>query len=516
MLSVRSIIPALLLLACCAPASRAQQNSLGMPHVFGDHMVLQSGQPVPVWGWAAPGASIKVAFAGQSKQTSANSADGAWKIELDPLDISAQPQDLTITITGAGTATFHDVLVGQVWLCSGQSNMQKPLGLWRGQPVPTINYQQELAAANYPLIRLMNIEIAEPDTPARDIKTTTGDHPDYPWKGWVPTTPGSLDEIKFSAACYYFGRKLYQELRTPIGLIEATAGGTHIEAWTPPSGFAADPALADLAKAAETPRVQYQGTRISTLYFGMIHPIVPYALKGVLWYQGESNVYNQDGAIYASKMAALINSWRADWSRSLPFYYVQLPPLLYSVTRPQFVHSPDVEPIFWEAQSAVLTLPDTGMIVTTDIGDSANIHPPHKKEVGERLALWALAENYGYKKIDPSGPLFHSMEIKGNEAVLHFDHIGGGLISSDGKALDWFVIAGTDGYFAPATARIQGDTVVVSSPEVPGPRNVRFAWSEAANPNFFNKDGLPASPFRTDNPFSLGNNSWVPVHYGHE
>jgi sialate O-acetylesterase len=246
--------------------------------------------------------------------------------------------------------------------------MQKPLGTWRGQPITTLNYEQELAAANYPLIRLMNIEIAEPESPATDVDTEKRPNQDYPWAGWVATTPTSLDEIKFSAACFYFGRKLYQELKVPIGLIEATAGGTHIEAWTPPAGFAADPELAEFAKAAETPKVQFQGTRISTLYNGMIHPLVPYALQGVLWYQGESNVYNEDGAIYANKMAALIDSWRADWGRNFSFYFVQLPPLLYSVTRSNYVHSPDVLPIFWEAQTAILGLPNTGMIVTTDIG----------------------------------------------------------------------------------------------------------------------------------------------------
>jgi sialate O-acetylesterase len=472
-----------------------------MPHVFGDHMVLQAGQQVPIWGWAKPGESIRVTFAAQEKSTTATN-DGAWKVMLDPLTVSTQPA--TLTVSGTESATFHDVLVGEVWLCSGQSNMQKPLGTWRGQPITTVNYEQELAAANYPLIRLMNIEIAEPETPARDVDTTPRPKRDYPWEGWVPTTPTSLDEIKFSAACYYFGRKLFQELNVPIGLIEATAGGTHIEAWTPPAGFAADAALADFAKAAKTPEVQFQGTRIGTLYNGMIHPLIPYALRGVLWYQGESNVYNEDGAIYANKMAALINSWRADWGLEFSFYFVQLPPLLYSVTRSNYVHSPDVEPMFWEAQTEALRLPNTGMIVTTDIGDSTNIHPPRKKEVGERLALWALAKDYGRKEIEPSGPVYSSMNIKHGKAVLEFDHVGRGLTTNDGQPLNWFTIAGPEGRFVAAHATIHGKTVIVSSPHVREPSAVRFAWSEAASPNFFNKNGLPAVPFRTDNPFRRG------------
>ena len=496
------ILPvAFLLLALNPGAVTAQQiDRLGMPHVFGDHMVLQSGQRIPIWGWASPGESITVRFAGETKRTTAAPGDGAWRVELDPLKTSALPRDLIVS--GEETIAFHDVLVGEVWLCSGQSNMQKPLGTWRGQPIPTVNYEQELAAANYPLIRLMNIKIYEPDSPARDIDTTQRPNQDYPWAGWVPTTPASLDEVKFSAACYYFGGKIYNELQVPIGLIEASAGGTHIEAWTPPSGFAAEPALADFLQASRTPKTQYQGTRISTLYYGVIHPIVPYAMRGVLWYQGESNVYNEDGAIYTAKMAALIDSWRAAWGHNFSFYFVQLPPLLYSVTRSSYVHSPEVEPVFWEAQTAVLKLPNTGMVVTTDLGDPTNIHPPRKKEVGERLALWALAKDYRRAGIDPSSPMFRSMHVDRGEAILQFDHTGGGLTSIDGQPLTWFSIAGPDKKFVPADARINGNKVIVSSPQVPNPTVVRFAWSEAATPNLFNREGLPAVPFRTDNPFT--------------
>ena len=482
-----------------------------VPHVFGDHMVLQAGMPVAVWGWAAPGEVITVRFAGQEKRATAGEAEpapgarsvsptaglGRWQVELDPLKVSAEPADLSVS--GNDSMTFKDVLVGEVWLCSGQSNMQKPVGTWRGQPVPTIDYEKELAAANYPSIRLMNEEISNAPTPAPDVDI----HPrsmDYPWKGWVPCTPASLDEVKFSAVGYYFARKLSHELNVPIGMIEASAGGTHIEGWTPASGFGADPALADFVQAARTPNVKFHGTTICTLYNGMIHPIVPFALRGVLWYQGESNLIEKDGGIYANKQAALINSWRAAWGRELPFYFVQLPPLLYSA-RESLRDVPDALPIFREAQAAALALPHTGMVVTTDVGDLKNIHPPHKKEVGERLALWALADDYG-KKIEPSGPIYRrgSIEREGYKAVLHFTHVDGGLVSQDGKPLDWFTTAGADGRFYPAKAEISGDAIVITSPQVAEPKTVQFAWDERATPNFFNKAGLPAVPFRTDGP----------------
>jgi sialate O-acetylesterase len=483
------------LLSCLSPAV-----AMTVPHVFGDHMVLQEGMPVPVWGWGEPGEKITVTFAGQSKEATASADTGRWEVRLDPLKVSAEPAEMSIA--GSETVVFKDVLVGEVWLCSGQSNMQKPVGTWRGQPTTTIDGAKEIAAANYPQIRLMNEEIANAQAPADDISTATRPKQDYPWKGWVVCSPSSLDEVKFSAVGYFFARELFEQLHVPIGMIEATAGGTQIEAWTPAAGLDSDPALADFAKAALTPKVKFHGTTITTLYNGMIAPIVPFSIRGVLWYQGESNLLERDGAIYANKQAALIQSWRQAWGQELPFYFVQLPPLLYSA-RFKPVEYPDAEPIFREAQAAALSLPETGMVVTTDIGDLKNMHPPHKKEVGERLARWALAGQYG-KKIEPSGPIYRpgSIEHEGYKAVLHFTHVGRGLVSNDGKPLDWFFTAGSDGKFYPAKAEISGDAIVITSPQVPEPKVVRFAWDEKATPNFFNKDGLPAAPFRTDDPLA--------------
>ncbi len=459
-------------------------------------MVLQTGPAVPIWGWAQPGEAITVAFAGQKKTATAGS-DGAWKVLLEPLAVSEKPADLTITGPGTESLAFHDVLVGEVWLCSGQSNMQKPVGTWRGQPVTVLNAQQEIAAADYPLIRLMNVEIANEDKPQRDFNITAHPKQDYPWEGWVVCTPQSLDQIKFSAVGYFFAQKLFTTLHVPIGMIEATAGGTHVEGWMPPNGFT-DPALADFAKAAQTPKAKFEGTVTTALYNGMIAPMVPYALRGILWYQGESNLIKND-RLYAPKIKGLITGWRANWGHELPFYYVQLPDLYYS-KRKNPGHNPVDEAFFREQQGAALTLPRTGVAVTTDVSDPTNMHPPNKKPVGERLALLALAHVYDHKDVEPSGPMYKpgSIEHEGSKAVVHYTHVGKGLVSKDGAPLTGFTAAGADGIFYPADAAISGDAVVITSSQVKKPKEVRFDWDEAADSNLFNKDGLPAAPFRTD------------------
>ena len=390
--------------------------------------------------------------------------------------------------------------MGEVWLCSGQSNMEKPLGEQRGQK-PTVNDEQELRESSYPQIRLLRVPRGRNAREnARDFQGA-----------WAVCGPESLEAIKFSAAGYFFGRKIHKELKAPVGMIDASFGGSPIEPWITPDGFASVPALAAWAKAAQAPPAAvdvYQGAQVThlepcTMYRGMIAPLVPFALRGVLWYQGESNVYSGDTEIYADKMTALIRGWRGAWGRELPFYYVQVAPLYYHVTRSDKVVSPEAEPRLWEAQASCQRLPHTGMVVTTDlVDDLTDIHPRNKKDVGERLALWALAKDYGRADVEPSGPVFRSMVIDGDKAVLHFDHLGGGLVCKGSRGLNWFVIGGPDGELFPAAAAIEGDTVVVTSPRVPKPAVVRFGWDEAAQPNFYNKAGLPAMPFRTDSPFA--------------
>ncbi|MBW8880379.1 MAG: sialate O-acetylesterase, partial [Asticcacaulis sp.] len=364
-----------------------------LPHIFSDHLVLQAGTAMPVWGWADPGEHVVVRIAGQTRRATATS-DGRWQVELVPIERAATPVDMTIK-GKANTVTIADVLVGEVWLASGQSNMEKPLGEQPGQK-PTFNYEAELQAADHPDIRLFKVKKARGPIPADDVDGA-----------WMRCDPQSLDKSKFSAAAYYFGRKLNAELKTPVGLIDSTWGGTRIEPWTPPSGFAAAPSLKAFTDASPAgPKVE--GTNPSTLYNGMVAPLVPFALKGVIWYQGESNIIdNDDGAGYADKMTALVGGWRTEFKRDLSFYYVQVAPHLYHVVRPATVVSPEATPRLWEAQTAALRLPKTGMIVTTDLVDDLfDIHPRDKKTVGERLANLALSNDYGRAGLATSGPMY--------------------------------------------------------------------------------------------------------------
>jgi len=453
----------------------AGASALTIPHVFGDHMVVQAGMPVPVWGWANPGEQIVVQFAGQERETAAAPGDGRWEVRLDPLTPSAEGR--TLRISGSQAVEFYDVLVGEVWLASGQSNMAKSFGPATHQK-PIVNYQEELRQAGHPLIRLFQADPVRSAQPARDYPVKRKPSARATLSGWAVCSPSSVDDLKFSAVAYFFGRKLNQELNVPVGLINVSVGGTQIEPWTPGPG--------------------------GVLYNGMIAPVAGFGLRGIIWYQGESNVYTCDGDAYFPKMKALIEGWRSAWQRVLPFYYVQVAPLLYHATRMHLIASPEEVPLLWEAQTAAFRLPHTGMVVTTDlVEDLFDLHPPQKRPVGDRLAGWALRNEYGRDELEVLGPLFQRMEIKGNQAILHFDHVGGGLVVKGSQPLTWFTIAGADGHFAPGEAKIVGDTVIVSSPKVPAPTVVRFAWDEAARPNFFNRAGLPAVPFRTNNPLAM-------------
>lgn len=472
-------------------AALAQEaaQALKLPSVISDHMVLQAGQPAPIWGWAKAGEVVTIRFAGQTQRATA-AANGRWQVVLNPLTVSKQPAELTVS--ASQTIVVSDVLVGEVWLGSGQSNMDKPLGEKSGQ-LPTFNAAEEIAKADFPEIRLFKVGRARAATPAEDVVGK-----------WVRTTPASIDAVKFSAAAYFFGRKIHQELGVPVGMLDSSFGGTRIEPWTPRAAFEGQPALVRFAEEVRTSPAKPPEMQLATLYNGMVAPLAPYAMKGVIWYQGESNIIEYtDGIIYADKMTALVEGWRKDFKQNFSFYYVQVAPHLYHVARPATNVSPEEAPRLWEAQTASMRLPKTGMIVTTDlVDDLMDIHPRNKKDVGERLARWALAKDYGKSDVVVSGPIFRSMRVAGGKARLSFDYLGGGLVAKDDKPLTWFVVAGRDGRFYPANAVIEGDEVVVSHPLVAEPAVVRFGWDEAAQPNFFNKGGLPASPFRTDNPFT--------------
>jgi sialate O-acetylesterase len=480
---------------------------LKLAAIFGDNMVLQQKQPVPVWGWSYPNAEVTVKFAGQSKATRAD-ANGKWLVKLGKLKASAEPQNLVINgiwhlkfhdspgyLFTCGAKMFTNILVGEVWLASGQSNMEKPLGKRAGQK-PTFNAEAELAAANYPHLRIFQVEKTLSATPLADLEK---------FNGWQECSSNALDSISFSAAAYFFGREIHTNLNVPVGLIESSWGGTRIEPWTPPVGFEAIPSLAKLAKTQINTN-KISSTRPTVLYNAMIAPLAGFAMRGALWYQGESNLMgtnaDNDYLEYTDMMRALVGGWRQIWGEGdFPFYFVQIAPYKYYGGRLRRVNSPEMLPEFWTLQSrAARHIKNTGMVVTTDLVDNLDdIHPRDKTSVGHRLALLALNKTYE-ENIVSSGPVFRKAKFTDGKAVLKFDHADGGLVSKDGQPLTWFTIAGADGKFVSADAKIVGDTVEISAAAIEKPVAVRFAWAETAQPNLCNAAGLPAEPFRTDEP----------------
>lgn len=641
---LRTTVPALCVLASVAGA--AEVPVLRLAQVFSDHAVLQRERPLPVWGWAAPGAAVTVTLAGQSRSATAG-ADGAWRVAFDPLKSGGPALELVAT-SGELKAAAGDLLVGEVWVCSGQSNME-----W-GMSWGVNDGDQEIAAATFPSIRLLNVPKNAAAKPADDITAT-----------WASCTPASI--AQFSSVAYFFGRELHRTLDVPVGLIESAWGGTPAQSWASREALAADPAIAGYVKqfddvmadypaalaryeeaqkatvaaavkvddagwedpaadvsawkqmqlpqywekaglnidgvvwfrrsfevpaglagkdlvlglgpiddqdttywdgqkvgamtAWNSPREYTIPARLATpgkhvlavrvvdtgggggfhgtpeqmaltapgadavplngawlyrvaeeiptkpqppmgpgnpwlptsLRNGMITPIVPFAIRGAIWYQGESNA----GAAwqYRTLFPAMISDWRKAWGQGdLPFYFVQLANFMDPAADPGESEWAELR----DAQTFTLRkLPATGMASAIDIGDAKNIHPRNKQEVGRRLALWALAQVHG-RAVEPSGPLYTASQTESGRIRISFDHLGGGLVAQGGP-LKRFQIAGEDKAWVWADAVIDGDTVVVSSPKVPKPVAVRYAW--ANNPegcNLYNKAGLPASPFRTD------------------
>lgn len=468
------------------PASAT--GSLKLPAIFGDNMVLQQGQTVPIWGWSAPGAAVTVKFAGQEKSTHANK-DGRWTVKLSKLHASFTPESLTVE--AGETKVLTNILVGEVWLCSGQSNMEKPIGNQPGQK-SCLNAEEELAAANYPNIRLFKLDRVMSATPFDDIQK---------FDAWRSCDSNVLASTSFSAAAYFFGREIHTNLNVPVGLVESSWGGTRIEPWTPPVGFESVPSLSKIT--APDTQTKIANTMPTVIYNAMIAPIAGFAIKGALWYQGESNCIgtNDDYLTYEDKMKALVGGWRKIWNEGdFPFYFVQIAPFKYYDAKINRVPSEETLPEFWTIQSkAARHIKNTGMVVTTDLVDNLNdIHPRNKQDVGHRLALLARRNTYGEKDVVAMGPIFKRLKVRGNTAVLQFSEVDGGLESKNNEPLTWFTIAGEDGKFVPADAKIVGDTVEVSAASVEKPEAVRFAWKETAQPNFYNKAGLPAEPFRTD------------------
>lgn len=509
---MKTILRLLFLFVAANVFAACVRANVSLPDVISDGMVLQQNQRVPIWGKADPGESVTVRFAAQSKSTTA-AADGEWLIKLDPMKANATLA--TITISGRNTIELRNILVGEVWLVAGQSNMQRLLS-------ETANGETAIAAADHPQIRLFNVS-----------RQVAFKHAPPPLGRWQACSPQTVKE--FSAAGYYFGVELEKELRVPIGLINASYGGSQAEAWTPVEYLVtsndlrptvertkiwdeerprvraeydeaikkwraeADKATAAGARPSPSPAVPdaLREYRIAaSIYDGMIAPLMPFYIRGAIWYQGESNEARAQQ--YGVLLPTMIKAWRERWAEGdFPFGIVQLPN--YRDPKPE----PADEP--WshirEAQRrTVAATPHTGLIVTIDIGEAHDIHPKNKLDVGRRMARWALVDVYG-QKVTRSGPMFREARATRSGVIITFDEVGKGLRIRDGNELSEFAIAGEDRKWYWANAKIVGkDTIQVWSTSVKQPIAVRYAFNNnPRNPNLTNETGLPAAPFRTDN-----------------
>jgi sialate O-acetylesterase len=480
-----------------AAAASVAQAELKLPPMFSDNMVLQREQPVRIWGWDNDGVPVVVKFRGQTVKTT--TANLAWQLALKPLKPGG-PDTLTIS-TPTQTITYTNVLVGDVWVCSGQSNMEWPLK-------SAFNPEPDLASATNSRIRLFKVPKSRTDTPTSVIKSA-----------WEVCTPQGAEG--FSAVGYYFGRDLERDLNVPIGLIGTYWGGTPAESWMSRDALEINPryvkeilepssaavtnwkksleawqkekAEAEKAGTAFNKRAPGQPWGGFELYNGMIAPLLPFTIKGAIWYQGESNSGRAEQ--YRTLFADMIRNWRRDWGQGdFPFLLVQLAPF-------KDIQSQPGESSWAELREAQLlatqVLPKVGMAVITDVGEEKDIHPRKKQPVGARLALAARSLGHG-QKVAYSGPVYRSSKTDGNRIVLRFDHVGKGLEARDGE-LKGFAVCGEDRKWVWAKAEILLDnTIAVSSPEVAQPVAVRFGWADFPVVNLWNKDGLPATPFRTD------------------
>ncbi|TWU58163.1 sialate O-acetylesterase [Rubripirellula reticaptiva] len=506
---VSRILQVAVVLICIGAAD--VQADVRLPGFFADHMVIQQQKPIRIWGWDNAGQRVTVSI-GESSVTATAGDSGKWSAELPAMTASNQPQALTVQ--GSSTVEIKDALVGEVWLCSGQSNMEWTVA-------SSTNAKEEIAAANYPTIRQFQVSKRPSNVPLDDIQSS--------WQICSPQTAGG-----FTACGYFMALNLQKELGVPIGLLNSSWGGTRIEPWTPPVGFEKVDALGDIYDSvlSRTPGTdrnrdlnQQHVTSIETwldsakqalatggvvsaspaypstltpfeshqdptmLYNGMIHAMVGFPIRGAIWYQGESN--HGEGMLYTEKMKALIAGWRELWDQGeFPFYFVQIAPFQYGT------ENPEVLATFWEAQAAATKIPNTGMVVINDIATLDNIHPPNKQDVGHRLALLALKHDYE-RDVVAESPTMASMETLDGILKITFDNTGGGLKTRDGGPVTHFEVigVGSSGY-QPAQVAIEGDTIVLSSPKCQHPVAFRFAWNKLAEPNLVGGTGLPVGAFR--------------------
>jgi sialate O-acetylesterase len=485
-------------------AATGARAEVQLPALISDGMVLQQGVKVNIWGAAAPGEHVSVTLKDQKASGVANGG-GEWKVQLGPLRAGGP---FTLTVAGKNTITVHDVLVGELWICSGQSNMAMTVN-------GVYNAQDEIARADYPTLRLFTVRQELAAKPQREVSGY-----------WVRTRPDTVGG--FSAAAYFFGRDLQKALNVPIGLINTSWGGTPAEAWTSRETLESDPDFKSILEAGEklispypklfddynaqlaqwrqaSDQAEAEGApvpiapalpddprrnphRPASLFNAMIMPLINYAIRGAIWYQGESNTSR--AVQYRKLFPAMIRDWRRVWGEGdFPFLFVQL--ANYGITPP--IPS---WPALREAQAMALALPQTGMAVTIDIGDGGDIHPKNKQEVGYRLALAAEGIAYGMDVIY-SGPVYESMAVEGDKIRLRFKYVYGGF-APKGPQVTGLEIAGEDRKFVRAQATMEGDTLLVSSSSVAHPVAVRYAWAMNPSCNLYNRAGLPAAPFRTD------------------
>ena len=470
--------------------SAAYRSTAKKPFVhplFADRMVLQRDVPAPVWGWADPGEKVTVEFAGQSKTATAEPS-GRWLVKLDPMPASAEPRTLTVSAANPKSEIlnpkFKDVLVGDVWLCSGQSNM-------RGQGVAA----EDAAGANYPQIRVLSVN---PSAESYDAAEPTETFEGYK-AAWELCTPDAAKH--FSRAAFYFAEALHAQHKVPVGVIVSSFDGSSIEAWMPKDTLAALPEYNVGGSFRPAWNLSWGGGASPFIrYNAHIAPLAPFALRGVLWYQGESNANALTSIRYRDLLALMIRDWRRLFGNdSLPFVAIQL----HSFGKLDTARPPGERRETWiemeESQLAVArTVPHVGCAVTLDLAKEQSLHPPDKKSIGRRAALVARKVAYG-EDIIACGPLYKAMKVEGDKVRVSFELLGGGLEARGGEPLKYFAIAGEDRKWAWADAKIEGDTVVVSSPKVKAPVAIRYAWgSGQQEATLSNKAGLPAPAFRTD------------------
>ena len=496
----RALVIAAAPLFCTAPA----RADVSLPALISDNMIVQQKTPVRIFGLASPGEKVTVSLAGKSANTTTG-ANGNWEAKLPAIKAGGP---YTLTVKGNNTITINNVLCGEVWVCSGQSNMERPL-------TSDADAKTAISASANPRIRLFHVKKARADAVQTDVKAK--------WEECGPETVGS-----FSAVGYYFGRDLQKDVKVPVGLIESDWGGTPAEAWTNTENLAQNPLLRSLVDNYPAQKSRYDKAladytdakakaeaenkpaprrpnlfRYSELYNAMIAPLTRYPVAGAIWYQGESNTGR--AAQYQSLLPALIENWREAWGINFPFLVVQLAP--YGNNNSSATAYAELR----EAQNKTAQrVPNVGVAVITDVGNEKDIHPKRKEPVGARLAL--LARKIAYKENVPAfSPSYKDMRIKGNEITVRFENVGNGLTVRAGETsgevapdtLVGFTLAGADGVFVPAQAEIRGrDTVVVSAAGVSDPVAVRYGFVNFPVVNLWG-NGLPASPFRSDAPLPV-------------